>query len=237
MLESVRIILVDTTHPGNIGAAARAMKNMGFAELYLVNPKKFPDGLATAMASGADDLLAKAVVLEDLKSALADCDLILGTSARSRTLPWPLINPEECAAKILEESGRKVAIVFGREHAGLTNEELALCHYHIQIPTVEDFSSLNLAAAVLVIGYAIRAAYLKQAGNPSAKQRKQLASGDDLTGFFDHLEETLIQIQFLDPNHPKRLMMRLKRLFNRAEPDKTEINILRGILSTLQKDE
>lgn len=239
MLERVRIVLVETTHPGNIGATARAMKNMGLCELVLVKPLKFPDGEATARAAGADDLLKNAQIVNDLPAALVGCDWVFGSGAHERSLKWPLINPEEAAQKILAEPHRKVALVFGRESSGLTNEELALCHFHIKIPTVEDFSSLNLAAAVQVLTYALRSAWIKNSteGNNDSitEAREAVASMEELNGFFEHLEQTLIAIEFLDPKQPKRLIRRLRRLYQRAEPDQTEINILRGILAAMQR--
>lgn len=235
MLDRVRIVLVETTHPGNIGGAARAMKNMGLDELVLVNPSKFPDGEATARAAGADDLLKNAKIVKDLPAALAGCDWVFGSGAHERSLKWPLINPEESAQKILAAPQRKAALVFGRESSGLTNEELALCHFHIKIPTVEDFSSLNLAAAVQVLTYALRAAWVGKNNNTAIEPREAIASMEELNGFFEHLEQTLIAVEFLDPKQPKRLMRRLRRLYQRAEPDQTEINILRGILAAVQR--
>lgn len=236
MLERVRIVLVETSHPGNIGSTARAMKNMGFCELVLVNPLKFPDGEATALAAGADDVLKDAKVVNSLPSALHGCDWVFGTSARARSLSWPLINPSQLAEKVIDAENRKIALVFGREDSGLTNEELSLCHFHVQIPTAENFSSLNLAAAVQVLCYALRAAWVEKSSLPAAIETQEApAPMEELNGFFDHLEQTLIAIQFLDPKQPKRLMRRLRRLYQRAEPNKTEINILRGVLAAVQR--
>ncbi len=232
MLEQIKIILVETSHPGNIGGAARAMKNMGFFQLVLVRPKLFPDGLATAMASGADDLLAAATIVDTLEEALEGAQLVFGTSARQRQLSWPLMTPANAARLIQAEPQQSVAIVFGREDSGLTNEELALCRYHIKIPTVDSFSSLNLAAAVQVMTYAIRAALIESSAE-TEKVMRTVANSSDFNGFIEHLEQTLVATQFLDPKQPKALMRRLRRLFLRAELDLTEINILRGILSSV----
>lgn len=240
MLENVRIVLVNTSHPGNIGGVARAMKNMGLSDLCLVKPRLFPHSDAEARASGAGDILAQAVVVDTLEDALADCHLVVGTSARSRTIPWPLVNPRELAAIVspLPETTR-VAIVFGREDRGLTNEELQRCHQHVHIPVDEQFSSLNLAAAVQVISYELRMA--KVFGAEDVKPRwgtewdVELADGRELELMFDHLEQTLTDIDFLDPDKPRNLMPRLRRLILRAVPDKIEVNVLRGMLTAIQK--
>ncbi len=240
MLENIRIVLVNTTHPGNIGGVARAMKNMGLTDLCLVKPGKFPHPDAEARASGADDILQQATVVDDLEQALADCHLVVGTSARSRTIPWPLVNPRELAAIVtpLPETTR-VAIVFGREDRGLTNEELQRCHQHVHIPVNEQFSSLNLAAAVQVISYEMRMA--RVFGVEDVKPRwgtewdVELAESRELELMFDHLEQTLTEIEFLDPEKPRNLMPRLRRLLLRAVPDKIEVNVLRGMLTAIQK--
>ncbi|WP_428034353.1 tRNA (cytosine(32)/uridine(32)-2'-O)-methyltransferase TrmJ [Amphritea sp.] len=240
MLENIRIVLVNTTHPGNIGGVARAMKNMGLSDLSLVKPKKFPHADALARASGADDILARAQVVETLDDALADCHLVVGTSARSRTIPWPLVNPRELAAIVtpLPQTTR-VAIVFGREDRGLTNDELQRCHQHVHIPVNEQFSSLNLAAAVQVITYELRMANVFDvtAARPDwgTDWDVELAESRELELMFDHLEQMLTEVEFLDPEKPRNLMPRLRRLFLRAVPDKIEVNVLRGMLSAIQK--
>jgi len=243
MLEKVRIVLVNTTHPGNIGGVARAMKNMGLSNLCLVAPKEFPSEVADARASGALDILANAQVVPDLAEAVADCQLVVGTSARERHIPWPIVNPREMAS-IVVPSPQKTAIVFGREDRGLTNEELHLCHHHVHIPSVEGFSSLNVAAAVQVIAYELRMSQLDlEAGKPDAQHRPQwgtdwdieLADHEELERMFKHLEETLVDIDFLDPENPRQLMPRLRRLLLRSVPDKVEVNVLRGILKSMQK--
>lgn len=240
MSDHIRIVLVNTTHPGNIGGVARAMKNMGVSDLCLVEPKCFPHADADARASGATDILQQACVVSSLDEALADCTLIFGTSARERHIPWPLVNPRELAAIAapLEGQGR-VAILFGREDRGLTNEELQRCHHHVHIPAVESFSSLNIAAAVQVITYELRMA---QVSSELAERPQwgtdwdiELAEQRDLELMFDHLERTLVEIDFLDPDNPRQLMPRLRRLLQRAVPDKVEVNVVRGILSAVDR--
>ncbi len=236
----VRIVLVNPSHPGNIGAAARAMKTMGFSELVLVQPKRYPAAEAGIMAAGADDILAYAKVVPTLDEAISDCNLVLGTSARDRSLPWPLVNPVQAAKIMLHEAG-KIAILFGREDKGLKNEELQRCHYHVQIPANPEYSSLNIAAAVQVLTYQLRMSY-QQLEVFQNKEQETLSQGyddnlaDDQTMelFFQHLDETLHQMDFLNPKNPNRIMPRLRRVFHRAKPDMTEINILRGILSKMQ---
>jgi len=235
----VRIVLVDTSHAGNIGATARAMKNMGLARLYLVKPKQFPHADATARASGADDVLAQATVCATLDEALVDCSLVMGASARLRNLPVPLLGPRQCAAKVLGEVttlGIECALVFGREHSGLTNDELGRCHYLVNIPTNPEYSSLNLAAAVQVLGYELRMATLDvQTEAILDENAGQLASADDMERFYVHLQQTLEITGFLDPKNPRIMMQRLRRLFNRARPSEVEMNILRGILTSAQR--
>jgi len=237
VLDKLRIVLVDTSHPGNIGAAARAMKNMGLEQLFLVNPKLFPHAEATARASGADDILAKAVVCSSLDEALADCGLVVGASARLRRLSIPQWDPRECAEKIwAEAASSETAIVFGREHAGLTNEELGRCHQLVHIPCYPDYSSLNLAAAVQVVCYECRV--VAESGHSESDaigKDEPSASADDMTRFYEHLHETLVEIGFLDADNPRIMMQRLRRLFNRARPNEVEMNILRGILTAAQR--
>ncbi|WP_370278488.1 RNA methyltransferase [Pontibacterium sp.] len=243
MLEKVRIVLVNTTHPGNIGGVARAMKNMGLSDLCLVAPKEFPSEVADARASGALDILANATVVPDLQEALADCQLVVGTSARERHIPWPLVNPREMAS-IVVPAPQKTAIVFGREDRGLTNEELQLCHHHVNIPSVENFSSLNVAAAVQVIAYELRMEQLAVEKRENVGSDRpdwgtdwdiELADHEELERMFAHLEETLIDIEFLDPENPRQLMPRMRRLLMRAVPDKVEVNVLRGVLKAMQR--
>ena len=230
-LHRVRIVLVEPTHPGNIGAAARAMKAMGLDQLCLVAPRTFPSAEATARAAGADDVLHQARVVESVDDALAGCGLVLGTTARLRRIEWPVIDAREGARRAVAQSVRSpVAVVFGRERSGLTNAETDRCHALIRIPAAERFSSLNVAAAVQIVAYEMRvAAY--GGGVPKAPARERAATADELAGFYRHLEATLVEIGYLDPAAPKLLMRRLRRLFSRVEPDRAEINILRGILT------
>ena len=232
MLNNIRIVLINTSHPGNIGAAARAMKTMGLSKLYLVQPQFFPHVKANEMASGALDVLGQAIVVNDLESAIADCGLIVGTSARLRTIPWPMLSPRAFAEKTVAEPV-ETAILFGREQSGLTNEELYRCHFHIQIPSNPDYSSLNIAAAVQVIAYELRVAHLQE--SPESDWDYDYATAEQLQGFYEHLQAVLIRIGFLNPKVPRQLMTRLKRLFNRARPDVMEMNILRGILGAVDK--
>ncbi|MFC6671655.1 RNA methyltransferase [Marinobacterium aestuariivivens] len=240
MLENIRIVLVNTTHPGNIGGVARAMKNMGLSDLCLVAPKSFPSEVADARASGATDVLERGRVVDSLERAVEDCHLVVGTSARGRHIPWPVIDPRELAGIVSEvRPGLRVAIVFGREDRGLTNEELQCCHHHVHIPAQEGFSSLNLAAAVQVIAYELRMMVLS--GHPVDAPRWgtawdiDLAESGELERMFDHLERTLVEIEFLDPDNPRQLMPRLRRLLLRSVPDKVEVNVLRGILTAVNK--
>lgn len=240
MSDHIRIVLVNTTHPGNIGGVARAMKNMGLSDLCLVSPKCFPHPDADARASGATDLLEQAQVVETLDEAIADCELVFGTSARERHIPWPLVNPRELAAIAAPLKGKaRVAILFGREDRGLTNEELQRCHHHVHIPAVDHFSSLNIAAAVQVITYELRMAEVadEQAARPQwgTDWDIELAQQRELELMFEHLERTLVKIDFLDPENPRQLMPRLRRLLQRAVPDKVEVNVLRGILTAIEK--
>ncbi len=244
-LQNIRVVLVNTSHAGNIGGAARAMKNMGLSRLVLVDPEDFPSSDAVARASGATDILDGAQVVATLEEALVGCTLVLGTSARDRRIPWPLLDPRECATASLEqaEQGGEVALVFGREYAGLTNEELQRCHFHVHIPSCPEFSSLNLAAAVQVLTYEVRMEWLAAQGQPTKMEKLettamldvQPVTADELEHYFGHLEQTLIEIGFLDPAKPRHLMPRLRRLYGRSGISKLEMNILRGILTETQK--
>lgn len=233
-MQPVRVVLVNTSHPGNIGAAARAMKNMGLTDLCLVSPQAFPSAEATARASGADDLLASAACVDSLEGALADCELVVGASARNRTLPVPMLDPRETAGLIMQQpEGTRAAILFGRERTGLTNAELDRCHYLVRIPTHPDYPSLNVAAAVQVVAYELRMA----AGQalPRQEYRHRFATAEEMELFYRHLEEMLIEVGFLDADNPRQLMRRLRRLFGRARPNYNELNILRGILTAVQQ--
>lgn len=226
-----RIVLVETSHPGNIGASARAMKTMGLNELYLVKPKLFPDEKATAMAAHATDILEKTVVVDSLTQALIDCQVVFGVSARARTLSWPILTARAAAEKIRSDHAQhKVALLFGREHSGLTNEELQLCQYQIQIPANPDYSSLNLASAVQIISYELcLATTLAVEANPLT----ELATMQEVEGFYSHLEQLLTEIEFIKPLQRSQVINRLRRLFSRTLLEQDEINILRGIFSAL----
>ena len=234
-LSRIRIVLINTTHPGNIGATARAMKVMGLSSLHLVTPKIYPSADATAMASGADDILQKAVVHDSLDSALAGCPLVLGTSARLRSLPMPMVDARRAANQALAEAGsHDVAVLFGRERYGLVNEEMQRCQFLVNIPSNPEYSSLNLSQAVQILAYELRVAAQGVADISVNPPDWEPVDDQQMEGLFEHLEQTLLDLRFLNPKQPKRLMMRLRRLFNRARPDQNEINILRGILKASQ---
>lgn len=237
MLDRIRIVLVNTSHPGNIGSCARAMKTMGLSQLYLVSPQDYPHPKSQEMASGADDILTNAIVVDSLATAIAPCHLVVGTSARIRTVPWPLMSPRAIAEKIRNEPEQnEIAVVFGREQSGLTNAELQCCHLHVQIPANPAYSSLNIAAALQVIAYELRVASLAQEINDEINMWDyRQATAAEMERFFEHLENVLIEIDFLKANAPRKLMTRLKRLFYRTRPDVMEMNILRGLLSAVQE--
>ena len=235
----IRMVLVNTTHPGNIGGAARAMKNMGLLELYLVQPKEYPAPRAVWRAAGAGDVLANAKVVDSVDQAIEGCGLVVGTSARGRRIPWPLMNPRECGKKMwAEASMHDVALLFGREDRGLTNSELHKCNYHVNIPSNPDYSSLNLATAVQVLAYEIRMASLVDADDVLSRTEEwdqPLATSDELELFHDHLARTMAGLNFYDPDNPKQLITRMRRLFNRSRMDKMEVSMLRGLLSAADR--
>lgn len=232
---TIRIVLVGTTHPGNIGAVARAMKNMGQSDLVLVDPRHFPHEEATARASGATDILDNANVVLTLAEALTDCVYVAGASARSRTINWPSMGPRDCAERMISERQHgKVAAVFGPEKSGLSNDDLDLCHTLLTIPTDPGFSSLNLAMAVQILTYELRVASLLDEG-PVFETEAPPASSEEMEHFYAHLEKVMKDIGFLDPDNPRHLMRRLRRLFIRTRPDKNEVNILRGILTAVDR--
>jgi len=211
------------------------MKNMGVADLALVEPRHFPHKDATARASGAVDVLKNTVVADSLEDALKDCVFTVGASARSRAINWPTLEPRECAARLLSENeAGPVAAVFGPEKYGLTNEHLDLCDALLTIPTNPDFSSLNLGMAVQILTYELRAAGIDR-DQPEYEADAPLATSSDMEHFYAHLESVLTDIQFLNPDNPRHLMRRLRRLFIRARPDQNEVNILRGILTAVDR--
>ena len=237
--DKVTVVLVNTSHPGNIGACARAMKNMGISRLTLVQPADFPSGVAVGRAVSALDILENATVVESLEAAITDCGLVIGASARSRKIPWPMLSPAQLGVKVVRElEMNKVALVFGREDSGLNNDELQLCHFHVQIPADENYSSLNLAAAVMVICYELRKAGLDRKGIKDTAEDEfwdqEKATVKQVEHFYQHLERVMIAIDFHDPENPRQLMQRMRRLFSRIRIDVMEMNILRGILSNIE---
>lgn len=242
--DAIRFVMVGTTHPGNIGAAARAMKTMGRCQLDLVTPKFFPHPDAVAMSADADDLFTQTRVFDSLQDAVADCGLVIGLTARSRHLSSTTLSVNECVARVHDEAKRlPVALVFGRESSGLSNDELNFCHFHVHIPTNPDFSSLNVASAVQIMAYALYSAQPQH----QTSNHWPATSGDtddtylpapqlEVDRLIDHLEKTVRQSGFLNPNNPRRLMYRLRRFFQRARPDQNEINIWRGILTSFERE-
>ncbi len=237
--QRVRFVLVNTSQPGNIGGAARAIKNMGFSDLVLVEPEIFPSDRARWRAAGAKDVLQNARVVDSFAEAIADCQLVIGTSARERRIPWPLVNPRLCGDQVAAEAqDRQVALVFGREDSGLTNEELQRCHLHVHIPTNPDYSSLNLCAAVQVLAYEARMAILADEGRLKEIEQEwdePPATSEELEHFIGHLEQSMIASGFLDPKTPRQTMTRMRRMFSRIRPDQSEIAILRGLLSSFDQ--
>jgi tRNA (cytidine32/uridine32-2'-O)-methyltransferase len=244
-LGCVRVVLVGTTHPGNIGAAARAMKTMGLNELVLVRPRHFPHADATARASGADDLLTTARVVDTLAEAVESCPYVVGTSARPRHLRWPEVDAREFATTVTaQHATAAVAVVFGRENSGLSNEELDCCQAVLRLPANPAYSSLNLAAAVQLVAYELRmaAVYRQRSSAPDVEplEALQVVAADAVTqgemeGMFVHLETALVDIGYFDPRSPKLLRRRLRRMFNKMAPDRSELNILRGIFGAAQR--
>lgn len=237
--ENIEIVLVNTTHPGNIGGVARAMKNMGLSRLCLVAPKQFPDPQAEWRAASALDVLEQARVVSTLDEALADSQFIVGTSARDRRIPWPLLDPRGCAARIgeLTDAGERISILFGREDRGLTNDELKRCNLHLHIPSAPEYSSLNLAMAVQIVCYEVRMLAVADSLPVTSDEQwdTPFATAANMERFYAHLEETLVDIDFLDPAAPRQLMPRLRRLYSRVRLDAMELNILRGILTSTQQ--
>ena len=255
MFENIRVVMVHTSHPGNIGAAARAIKTMGLSRLVLVSPQQYPDQKAIWRAAGSVDILEQAQVVETLAEAVEGCSMVVGASARQRRIPWPVLDSRQGGEVIAKQSmTEEVAIIFGREDRGLTNEELQQCNYHIEIPANEDYGVLNVASAVQIICYEIRMSLLslsqnKEKGPENPAQSRldpkmpinpvrwdeRLATSGEMEHFFNHLETTLTQLDFHEPENPRQLLTRLRRLFMRARLDHLEINILRGAMTAVQK--
>ena len=242
MLENIRIVMVHTSHSGNIGAAARAMKNMSISQLYLVSPSDFPSVESSVRASHAVDIVNEATVTETLEEAIADCELVIGTSARERTLNWEVDLPDAMAINALDVAAdAPVAIVFGRERTGLTNEELALCHRLVHIPTNPDYSSLNVAAAIQVICYEIyRYTVIAQPTGESTNNKKTLAedrpaTAGQINAYHQHLCEYMDELDFLRAPNSDMVRQRLMMFFNRAKPTRRELNILHGLLTATRK--
>ena len=233
--DNVRVVMVNTTEPGNIGAAARAMKNMNLSKLYLVNPRGYPSAVATARASGADDVLSSAVVCETLEEALIGTQLVIGASARQRNIKWKqmdVVGACEQIKKTTGVEGQEVAVVFGTENFGLTNEELDLCQILMTIPGNPNYFSLNIAAAIQVFAYQN---YVYNTTTEFEKSNNEYASFDELEGFYAHLAQVLEHIEYFEDKRPKELLMRrMRRFFGRADPEKEEVAIFRGILRNIQ---
>ena len=236
MLSNIRIVLINTFHPGNVGAIARAMKNMGLSNLYLVDPNDYPSEEATSRAAGAVDLLENATIVSTLEEAIADCSLVVGTSARHRTFQLPLMNARECATTVVQEANQQaVAIVFGREKTGLLNDEIAQCHRQVYIDANDEYPVLNISQAVQIVAYEILMATKDKPQNQDVAQ-KEYPLKKDMDLFFNHLEETLYDLNFIIRNHPGKVVDKLQRFFNRSRPEKQELGILRGILAAVQRE-
>ncbi len=241
MLQNISFVLSHTTHPGNIGAAARALKVMGLSKMRLVNPKDFPSQEATRRSSNAHEVLEAAQVYSNIKEAIADQALIIGTSARNRSFPWPLIEPRELAQKLAKEhSAKPVAFLFGTESSGLTNEELQLCHYHVWIPTNPDYSSLNLASAIQLIAYELRLAALESgleldSSSHVIEPGDEFAESELVEQMLEHWFQVMEHTKFYDPQSPKLAELRFRRILNKAQLTRSEVQLLRGFLASVKK--
>ena len=249
-LSHVRIVMVNTTLPANIGSVLRAMKTMGLSKLVLVAPKTYPHPDIDALAAGATDLIDQIQIVETLEEAIADCHLVFGTSARSRTIPWPLLDARPAADKSMQaviKEQQEIAVIFGREDRGLTNEELAMANYHVTIPVNTDYGVLNVAQAIQIICYEMRmatTALMEQVEDPQAVMKvtdedsmhwdEPLVTHQQMEQFYPHFEKMLHEIEFLDPENPRLLPLRLRRLFGRIQLDRMEYHLLRGIFSRVQ---
>ena len=238
ILDNIRIVLVETSHAGNLGSVARAMKTMGLSKLILVRPKAVIDSKAISMSSGADEILAAAQVVQDLSQAIAPCSLVMGASARSRRLDIACMSARDCVSAVKKYAKQPIALVFGPEHSGLSNEDLSLCHVHVFIPSVPAFSSLNLSQAVQVMCYELYVGLQDSVAPDNTVLQahiEALAAAGDVDGVHQHFMEVMEQVAFLNPNQPRKLSQRIRRMLHRAELEQNEVNILRGFLATIQK--
>ena len=235
LLNSIKVVLVGTTHPGNIGATARAMKNMGIVNLALVAPKEFPSDVATYRSKAAKDVLENAKVFDTLKTAVSNCELVIGTSARERKVPWPILNPKDASQEVSRGVlNNKVAIVFGREDRGLTNDELGLCNLHVHIPTDPAYSSLNLSQAVQIMVYEMRSSILENQENEEYWD-VEFADNDQTERLINHMDELMQEVDFYEIDNPRKLLLRVRRFFKRSRIDVMEVNIFRGLFAAIQK--
>ena len=249
-LSHVRIVMVNTTLPANIGSALRAMKTMGLCKLVLVSPKTYPHPDIDALAAGATDLIDQIEIVETLEDAIKDCHIVFGTSARSRTIPWPLLDARPAAQKSMQavlQEQQEVAVIFGREDRGLTNEELALANFHVTIPVNTEYGVLNVAQAIQIICYEMRMAAtelmehevddkatMKVTEDDAMEWDEPLVTHEQMEQFYPHIQKMLEEIEFLDPKNPRLLPLRLRRLFGRIQLDRMEYHLLRGIFSRVQ---
>jgi len=235
MLDNIRIVMVNTFHPGNIGAAARALKNMGLSQLWLVEPRDFPHPEAHSRAAGAGDLLDSAVVVDTVEAAIEDCQLVIGSSARRRSFDQPLLDAEEAAVMLATQArAGQVAILFGRETTGLTNREMLLCNRHLYIDAAADYPVLNIAQAIQLVTYELRRASRDRAATASPEPACYPRQGE-IARFYQHLEQVLRRTGFIIPQHEGRVMDKLRRYFNRTRPEKAELGMLRGILTSVEE--
>ena len=231
----INIVLVETSHPGNIGSVARAMKTMGLSKLSLVNPKDFPSGDANALSGNARDLLDAAIIYPNLKTAIKESTFVYATSARNRSINWPTVNPEEAADRILDQvaGDKEISIIFGREDRGLTNEELQLANFHLEIPANPDYPVLNIAMSVQIVTYEL----FKNINTSQDREWRDYPeiNSEDLQRLIDHFVETSIDLEMIDPKNPSQIIARIKRMFSRLQPDSMEGNYLRGFLTAVNK--
>ena len=236
---SVNFVLVGTTHPGNIGAAARAIKNMGIHNLILVAPSNFPHEKAFFRAKSASDILENAIIFETLEEAVKDSNYVIGTSARNRKVPWPLVTPKQCSNELvsfIKQQDSKISVVFGREDRGLTNKELGLCNLHVHIPSSDEYPSLNISQAIQILAYEIRLSALSVKG-PLKEQSWDvpLAQNKEVEKLIEHFDELMKEIKFYETENPRQLLTRVRRFFKRTRLDRMEVNIFRGVLAAIQE--